>query len=299
MKITSNIRLVKLLVVIFTLLTAQHATAEKWQPESFRVEVSGTGEDIILIPGLMSDASVWSSLSDVLIKDHRLHMISIAGFASMPKIENQSLSRVKQELFEYIEQHQLHKPTIIGHSLGGFMAFWMASSAPDKLGKIISIDGLPFIGPVFTGNNKATAESLSQQAAQMKVYYANMSATQLADQNRFAINRQATSDTNKQRVLAMADASHPNSVGEAVFTLMTTALRQAVSKINISTILLGAFGAFNSDKEKDYYANIYRQQLSAIKDAKLLINRDSRHFIMFDKPVWLAAQIESFLDKHK
>jgi len=299
MKNTSNIRLVKLLVVIFTLLTAQHATAENWQPESFRVEVSGSGEDIILIPGLMSDASVWSSLSDVLIKDHRLHIISIAGFASMPKIENQSLSRVKQELFEYIERHQLHKPTIIGHSLGGFMAFWMASSAPDKLGKIISVDGLPFIGPVFTGSNNTTAESLSQQAAQMKAYYAAMSTAQLASQNRFGINRQATSKSSKQRVLVMADASDPTFVGEAVFTLMTTDLRKAISKINIPSMLLGASGGFNINKEKDYYATIYRQQLSALKGAKLLINRDSRHFIMFDKPAWLADQIKSFLSQNK
>ena len=44
---------------------------------------------------------------------------------------------------------------------GGFLAFWLASSSADEIGPIISIDGLPFIGPVFTRDNSSTVASLA------------------------------------------------------------------------------------------------------------------------------------------
>jgi pimeloyl-ACP methyl ester carboxylesterase len=40
----------------------------------------------------------------------------------------------------------LHKPAVIGHSLDGFMSFWLSSNAPTKIGLIVPVDGLPFIG---------------------------------------------------------------------------------------------------------------------------------------------------------
>ena len=286
-----NIFLVSLISILFQ----SPLYASKTQ-DSFEVEVLGEGRNIILIPGLMSDGRVWDALAKELSKKYRIHIISIAGFAATPKIENQSLDKVKQQLLAYMVQKKMDKPVIIGHSLGGFMAFWMASSAPERIGKIISVDGLPFIGPIFTGSNDSTVKSLSLQAKQLHLGYAGMSSEQLTMQTKFGINRQTTSKINQQKVIDMASQSHPETVGEMVFKLMSIDLRSEISKIIQPVLLLGAAGAFNHEAGKERARILYKEQLSANSGARLVMNNQSRHFIMFDQPEWLLSQIQLFLN---
>ncbi len=286
---------IKLFFACWILISLNNSLFASNHHDSFKVEVLGEGRNIILIPGLMSDGRVWDVLAQDLAKTHRLHIINIAGFAATPKIEKQSLEKVKQQLFAYIEQQKMIKPVIIGHSLGGFLAFWMASSAPGKIGEIISVDGLPFIGPIFTGTNDSTIESLSLQAKQIQQNYAHMSSQQLTMQTKYGINRQATSTSNQQKVIEMASLSDPETVADMVFTLMSIDLRTEISNIQRPVLLLGAAGAIKSESGKNHAKALYQQQLSKLSDASLVMNNQSRHFIMFDKPEWLITQIELFL----
>ncbi len=289
----------RFLVAFLVLFSIQVTANVGSSHNSFNVTVSGKGQDVILIPGLMSDASVWSVLAKELTKTHKLHLVNIAGFGATPKIEGQSLEKVKLELFEYIEQNKLNQPTIIGHSLGGFMAFWMASSSPEKIGRIISVDGLPFIGPVFTGSNNSTVKSLGAQANQMRAYFSHLSASQLDAQNRRSINRQATSKESKEKIITMASQSDPAIVGSLMFTLMSTDLRDKISEIKNPALLIGAAGGFGNNEAKMEAKKLYQQQLSKLKGAKLVMNNNSRHFIMFDQPEWLTKQVIAFLSDSK
>jgi pimeloyl-ACP methyl ester carboxylesterase len=262
----------------------------------FVVQVSGSGKPVILIPGLMSDGSVWEALTGSLSKNYQVHTISIAGFASTAAIADPSLSAVKQQLLAYIDTHKLHKPAVIGHSLGGFMSLWLASNAPTKIGPIVSVDGLPFIGPVFTRSNASTVESLAGQAQQVKQMYSNMSQQQLIEQSRYGLSIQASSDEAKAKVMSMVQTSEPKTVGQAIYTLMSHDLRQDIAKITSPVLLLGASGGFDTDEQKVAMQTLYAQQLQALPNAQLLMNTNSRHFIMFDDPKWLEKQITTFLD---
>ena len=33
---------------------------------------------------------------------------------------------------------------MVGHSLGGFLALWVAATAPDAVGPIVAVDGVPY-----------------------------------------------------------------------------------------------------------------------------------------------------------
>jgi pimeloyl-ACP methyl ester carboxylesterase len=179
------------------------------EPAQFTVTLEGQGKPVILIPGLMSDQRVWRALSAELSAKYQLHLINIAGFADTPAIAKPSLYAVKQQLQAYIEENQLDKPAIIGHSLGGFIAFWLASNTPDSIGAVISVDGLPFIGPIFTQSNESTVESLAAQAIQMKGMYQGMTQQQLSMQSRYGLSRQATSTEAQNAVMTMIEHSDP------------------------------------------------------------------------------------------
>lgn len=266
--------------------------------KQFVVQVSGSGKPVILIPGLMSDGRVWEELAKSLSKTYQVHIISIAGFARTPAIDDPSLTAVQQQILAYIDMHKLQKPAVIGHSLGGFMSFWLSSSAPTLIGPIVSVDGLPFIGPVFTRTNSSTVESLAGQAQQIKNMYSNMSQQQLIDQSSYGLSIQASSEEAKAKVMSMVQSSDPKTVGQAIYSLMNHDLRQDIAKITSPVLLLGASGGFDTDEQKSAIQRLYAQQLQALPKAQLLMNTHSRHFIMYDDPKWLELQIKTFLGAH-
>lgn len=266
--------------------------------KQFVAQVSGSGKPVILIPGLMSDSRVWKELTGSLSKTYQVHAINIAGFAGTPAMNNPSLVKVKQQLMAYIQQHKLHKPAVIGHSLGGFMSFWMSCSAPSDIGPIISVDGLPFIGPVFTRSNATTVESLAGQAQQIKNMYRNMSQQQLVEQARYSLSIQASSDEAKQQVMDMVKTSDTKTVADAIYTLMRHDLREDIANIASPVLLLGASGGFNTHEQKNAMRTLYLQQLQALPNAELRMNTSSRHFVMLDDPKWLEEQVMTFLGAH-
>ena len=44
-------------------------------------EVTGSGPDLVLVPGLGSSPAVWDGVKDSLAKDYRVHFGHVAGFA--------------------------------------------------------------------------------------------------------------------------------------------------------------------------------------------------------------------------
>lgn len=270
---------------------------------SFSVEVIGQGRPVILIPGLMSSPAVWQSTVDALKADHQLHLIHLAGFAGKAarmgmQPDSSLLSAVQQELLAYIKTKQLQQPVVIGHSLGGFLAFALASKAPDTIGPIVSVDGLPYLAPVFTRNPATTAAQMQTQAAQISMQYGGMTKTQLSQATAQGLFIQATSQSAQQQVLAMAEASDPKTVGQVMAELLTTDLRLQVSHIKQPVLLLGASGALPAQAQAGVKA-LYQQQLEKLPAAQLDINTQARHFIMLDDPAWLNQKIRRFLQEAK
>ena len=279
-------------MIIVTLVIAMSSSAEA---NSFVVNVIGKGKPVILIPGLMSDQRVWKDLAEELSKNKRVHLVNIAGFGATPTIKGQSLLTVKQELEDYIKYNKLNNPVIIGHSLGGYMAFWLASENPNSIGPIVSVDGLPFLGPIFTQTNETTVESIKPQADMVSKSYKTMSSELMVAQTRYGLNVQATSDESKQIIIDMASTSEPTVVGEAIYSLLSRDLRPEIKTIKNKILLLGASGGFTKQSDHLRIKNLYNEQLAGASNAKLVMNTQARHFIMLDDSAWLNKQIVDFL----
>lgn len=263
--------------------------------ESFNVEVIGSGKPVLMIPGLMSNREVWQPTAEALAGQYQLHLISIAGFAGTTAIDGDLLPTVKHELLQYIAQQQLTKPAIVGHSLGAFMAFYLASSAPDSIGTIIAVDGLPYLAPVFSRDSSTTVAQVTPQAEYFRTLYQGMNSAQLANMATQSVQIQATSELHQQQVIAMAAASDARSVGQAVYELLTTDLRPQVHQIKSKVLLIGAGGSMRSEAELTAANALYQQQIATIANATLEFNREARHFVMLDQPDWLTRRIAEAL----
>ena len=283
--------------IIVGVLSANSSAKAQTSHNSFSVEVRGSGKPVLMIPGLMSDARVWRPTADALSNQYQLHIISIAGFAGKPAIEGALLPKVKQQLLNYIRNQRLDKPAVIGHSLGAFIAFDLASSAPEQIGTVIAVDGLPYLAPVFTRSSETTVAMMQQQAGFLRQQYQQMSTEQLRAMTAQGLFIQASSEDSQQQVLQMASESSPTAAGQAIYELLTTDLRSEVHRITSPVLLMGAAGALSSDAERDAAKVLYQQQISTIDQAKLVFNQQARHFIMLDQPDWLLAQIRTALQE--
>jgi N-formylmaleamate deformylase len=262
----------KNLLLALTLLVATGAHAS-----SFTATVEGKGRPMILIPGLSSPASVWDGTAAHFRDRYEIHRLQLAGFAGAAAIDGPLLPTVRTELAAYIREHKLEKPVIIGHSLGGFMALWLASSEPDLVGPVISVDGLPALGALMN----ATPE----QAEGMAKYMASQTAEQFAMSTRMSMATMITSKDELERMTAAAVKSDPATVGRAMKEVLTTDLRADMAKVKAPLLLIGAGDT----------AAPYEQQLASAKKARVVMAKTSKHFVMLDAPDFFYTTVEDFL----
>lgn len=265
------------LMLLFTLFVAI-ATALHAAPRSFRVDVKGSGRPMILIPGLSSPGEVWDGTIAHFEKSYQCHRLTLAGFAGEKPIDGPLLPAVRAELAEYIRANKLEKPVIVGHSLGGFLAFWLASSEPDLVGAVIAVDGLPF-APAMMG---AVAP---EQIDQMSRYIGSLTAEQFELQTRMSLGMMITKKEDIERIAAPSVKSDAATVGRAMKEMMTTDLREAVAKIGVPVLLIGAGDA------KDAYA----KQVASIPRHEVVMAKDAKHFVMLDAPDFFYATLDRFL----
>jgi N-formylmaleamate deformylase len=284
--------LVRFILVVAAVLSLSSAAAGQGNPAAFSVTVTGRGPAIVLIPGLLSTGDVWSSTVERYQKQFTLHIVTLAGFGGPRPIGAPFLSRVRDELIKYVRNQRLQKPIVIGHSLGGFLAFWIASSAPDLVGGVIAVDGVPYL-PALT-NPAATPESMAAIATQMRAIYASLSQDQLVAQSRIAMATLITAPADVDRAMTWVARSDAATAGQAVSEILVTDLRSDVVKITAPVLLIGAFGTA-PEAMRPTMEKAYRAQVAPLATSRVKMAPAARHFIMFDDPAFLFSAIDEFL----
>jgi len=262
---------------------------------SFAVQVVGKGRPMLLIPGLTCPGTVWNETVAKYQKQYQCHIISLAGFGGQPPeqpVSHQFLQDVRDQLLAYIHTQKLTKPIIVGHSLGGFLALWMSTTEPAIVGPLVIVDSLPFLSAVQNPNMtveqaKPIAASMRQQVSQGTQTIAmarQMSAGLMTDTARIS---QAT---------RWSVASDPVTVGQAMYDMYTTDLRQEVARIQQPVLVLGAWAAYKQyGSTKESTRAIFEQQYAKLPQHHIEMSEAGKHFLMWDDPQWFFAQTEAFL----
>jgi pimeloyl-ACP methyl ester carboxylesterase len=264
-------------------------------PTRFTVTVTGSGPDVILIPGLSSPREVWAGTAAALAGRYRLHLVQIAGFGGTPPGPNAAggiLDGTLAELRRYIAEQHLGKPAIVGHSMGGLLALMLAERAPDAVGKVMVVDALPFIGALF--DPAATADSIRPQAERLR---AMMAAPATAEQRRAGAERIAAGLARTAQARALVARwvveSDPAVSAEAAYEDMLTDARPGLRNLHVPVTVLFAWDApmLPLERARTLYAGAY----AGTPKLHLEPVEGSGHFIMLDRPDAFQAALRSFL----
>ncbi len=275
--------------ILFLLVLATHGAF--CQQKSFKVDVHGNGQPVILIPGYACSGDVWQTTVDNLKTKYQLHVLTIAGFAGVPPIDTPILKTVMNDLIKYVKDNHLNKPILIGHSLGAFLSLWVASEEPGLFSKILCVDGVPFISAMFSSS--VTAEEVKNDpaydAATAITKYLNMTDKEFLA-NQFKNGLTMVKDSAYARLITQwSTTSDRKTMGYTFVEMSTTDLRNDIAKINIPVLVLGStYGT------KEMSQKILDEEYKMLPNKKIIIV-PTKHFIMYDDPLWFREQVKNFL----
>lgn len=260
------------------------------------VEVVGQGADVILIPGLASSREVWRATADRLKATHRVHLVQLAGFAGEAWTHGDGpfVQPEVEELARYIREAGLNRPAVIGHSIGGLSGLLLAQQQPELVGRVMTVDSLPFYSALF--GPTATAESVRP--------FADRAAAMIlgADDAGFRTQQEATAKAlsrtleEQTRIVAWSMASDRRAVASAMRDVMTTDARSGLAAMTTPVTALYAADADGGAPAAGADA-MWGREYAALPGATLIRVDGSRHFIMADQPARFAELVNAFLAK--
>lgn len=257
---------------------AVSASRRAFTPTAFSVEVRGRGgRPVILIPGLGCPASVWR---DTVAHLHRLgyqtHALTLAGFAGKPRIDRPLARTTVEELGRYIRDRHLVSPVVIGHSLGGTLAYWLAAREPGLVGAMVIVDAGP-----------PAAEAAP--ATQIRDAWREASDAQFERQIKEMFGHMSVKPERLAPLLTEVARSDRRAIGDVVYELSVTTVRDELSRIRAPVLLVLADGELKDD---------FRRQARAVRDRDVVVVPRSGHFVMLDDPPAFFAAVDDFLIQH-
>ena len=100
-------------------------------------------QDLIIIHGLFGMSDNWNSLGRQFAKNYKVHLIDLRNHGRSPHAEEFNYNVMCEDIFEYVEENNIKKPILLGHSLGGKVVMKFAFSYPENIKKLVIADIAP------------------------------------------------------------------------------------------------------------------------------------------------------------
>jgi len=102
---------------------------------------AGSGPPVVLLHGLGSDLRTWRLTIPALATDFHVYAIDQLGFGQSEKPEiAYRVSTLADSLDAFLKAAKIDKASIVGNSLGGWVAALFAISHADRLDKLVLVD---------------------------------------------------------------------------------------------------------------------------------------------------------------
>lgn len=271
------------------------AQSAPFESQVLTIEVVGTGPDVILLPGLASNADVWDETVDALKDRYTLHVVQVSGFGGAPARGNAEktdiLPGLRDDLIRYAETMEA-PPHLIGHSLGGLVTMMAGIEKSSAFEELMAIDVLPFFSVMTLPEPSASAaEPLAQLGKSMLI---SQSEDVFAARQAEALATLTKSDEHRALALNWSVASDRNVMAQAMYEVLVTDLREPIASLEAPLTVMYA-----RDPEMPNGAAIqgfYETEFTSVPQVTLVPIDNALHFIMFDQPEAFIGAVENFLD---
>ena len=279
----------RLLRALVLTLAAMASTAlvtscsRKSEHPDFEVKVSGAGRPVIFIPGIAVPGEMWQPTVDALGSGYQCHLLTLAGFGGVkPTGSEPFLPKVRDELITYIRERHLERPVIVGHSMGGLMALWIAETAPELPGRLIIVDALPDMAAIIYPD--ASPDNIRQHIAENVAAVQKCTPAELAARQHKMLSSWVASPEVAAKLAAETARSDPRTVGRALGEMMSADLYPDLTKVKCPTLVMVSMADKVAHSTAAQITASFQQQYQPLTGVRFEVFNLARHFIMLDDP---------------
>lgn len=103
----------------------------------------GQGQPMIILHGIFGSSDNWLTQAKLFSSHYRVITVDQRNHGQSPHDSEFSYPAMVKDLSDFIEEHRLENPIVIGHSMGGKVAMNFAVAHPEKPEKLIVVDISP------------------------------------------------------------------------------------------------------------------------------------------------------------
>jgi esterase len=106
------------------------------------------GQTIIILHGLFGMSDNWLTISKTFAENNIVYLLDLRNHGASPRSDDFSYQLIANDLEEFINDHTIVKPILMGHSMGGKVVMQFAIDHTDLFDKMIVVDIAPKFYPV-------------------------------------------------------------------------------------------------------------------------------------------------------
>jgi pimeloyl-ACP methyl ester carboxylesterase len=108
----------------------------------------GEGQPLIILHGLFGSLDNWMTLSRKIAENYTVYILDARNHGFSFHHDDFDYDVMTVDLYNFIKQHNLEEPIVLGHSMGGKTAMQFAMNYPHMLSRLIVADIAPKQYPV-------------------------------------------------------------------------------------------------------------------------------------------------------
>jgi pimeloyl-ACP methyl ester carboxylesterase len=106
---------------------------------SLYYETHGTGEPLVLLHGGLGSGEMFAPILPTLAEHHQIILVDLQGHGRTADIDRPiDVRLMADDIAALIDHLGLHKPDVVGYSLGGGVALQVAIRHPQAVGRLVS-----------------------------------------------------------------------------------------------------------------------------------------------------------------
>jgi pimeloyl-ACP methyl ester carboxylesterase len=103
----------------------------------------GEGQPLIVLHGLFGSSDNWVTVSKSLAERFHVYLVDQRNHGRSPHAPLHTYKSMAEDVLEFMEQHGIEQPIVLGHSMGGKTAMYLALHFPEVIKKLIVVDIAP------------------------------------------------------------------------------------------------------------------------------------------------------------
>jgi len=250
--------------------------------------LEGKGKQILCIHGLTANFRFWDCLASALSPQHRVIAMDLRGRGLSDKPNTgYSIEHHCKDILALMNDQGLERPVLMGHSLGAFISLVFAAKHPQRVDRLILVDGggklsETQMAKVFTGI-KPSLDRLGQVFPTFDAYVSLMKqAPFLQPWNSYmeAYFRYEVEEVEG----GVRSRVHPKHIEEETINLKKEDSTQFYSRISCPTLILRATRGMLAEDDFVLPEDVADRMAREIKDTRRVNLEGTNHYTILFQP---------------